>query len=502
MKSVQFSGHRVTLFGIAALAIVLFVFRDALPSLDVEKLLEDLSESLGAWTYLLVGGLAFLETGAFVGLVAPGEFTVILGGAVAGQGEISLPLILGITWFAAWAGDSVSFLIGHRLGRKFLVEHGPKLRIDEKRLRQVEAYFDRHGGKTILIGRFIGLVRALAPFIAGSSAMRYSAFLPYSILGTGIWATGLILVGYFASQSLDTVANIVGQGLFLFGCVVGVIVAVVLAYRHLREPENRAEIAARLEKRPALRPLVAAGRRLSPQARFLWKRLTPGELGLELTSLLAVFAVGLYVLVAYIWIVNGDPAPTGGDDTAMRLAENLRSGWLTDVSKALTELGASYVVLPLALIAAAMLATRRRWAELCVLVIGMAIIVVGTQWLKEAIERPRPSDPLTETEGHAFPSAHASYSVFYTWLGATIALRVTPGLTARTVAIAAGLTLTALVGLTRVYLNVHYLSDVSAGWGLGAAAFSGVAAVALVLAHIRQNGPPDGDPRHITARGR
>ena len=90
-------------------------------------MIEDLSKGLGSWTYLLVGALAFLETGAFVGLVAPGEFTVLLGGAVAGQGDISLPLIIAITWLSAFAGDSVSFLLGARLGRGFLVQHGRRV---------------------------------------------------------------------------------------------------------------------------------------------------------------------------------------------------------------------------------------------------------------------------------------------------------------------------------------------------------------------------------------
>ena len=94
--------------GIALLVVAFLVFRDALPEFDLEKIIEDLSAGLGSWTYLLVALLAFLETGAFVGLIAPGEFTVLLGGAVAGQGDISLPVILGITWLSAFCGDSVS----------------------------------------------------------------------------------------------------------------------------------------------------------------------------------------------------------------------------------------------------------------------------------------------------------------------------------------------------------------------------------------------------------
>lgn len=100
-----------------------------------------------------VGVLALLETGAFVGLVAPGETTVLVGGVVAGQGEIDLLLLIGIVWTSAVAGDFTSYVLGRRLGREFLVRHGPRLKITEARLHQVEEFFARHGGATILIGR-------------------------------------------------------------------------------------------------------------------------------------------------------------------------------------------------------------------------------------------------------------------------------------------------------------------------------------------------------------
>jgi membrane protein DedA with SNARE-associated domain/membrane-associated phospholipid phosphatase len=456
------------------------IFRDHLPEFDIEEIIKDLSENLGSWTYLLVGALAFLETGAFVGLVAPGEFTVILGGAVAGQGDISLPLILGITWAAAFAGDSVSFMLGARLGRVFLVRHGRRVGITEPRLRQVEGYFAKHGGKTILIGRFIGLVRALAPFIAGSSKMRYRAFAPYSILGTGIWATGLILAGYFASQSLDTVTKIVGRGLLAFGFAVGTIVAVVLAVRFLRVPENRRKLVDGMERRRPLRPLVALGRRLRPQARFLWKRVTPGGLGLELTTLLSVLAVGLYVLISYWSIVAGDPGPTPGDQTALDFANDIRVDWLDDIAEVVTQLGAGYVVLPLAVIAAGALAATRRWWELGVLVAGLVSTFVMVDLIKGWTERPRPPGGLVDVDGYSFPSGHAAYAVFYAWAAVTLAVRVVPGLTRGGLVIGAGIAVTALVGLSRAYLDVHWLSDVSGGWALGVSCFTAAAAIALV----------------------
>jgi undecaprenyl-diphosphatase len=472
---------------IAAAVIAFVVFRDSLPDFDLEEVIKDLSEGLGSWTYLLVAVLAFLETGAFVGLVAPGEFTVILGGAVAGQGDISLPVILTITWIAAFLGDTVSFTLGTRLGRGFLVKHGERVRINEERLRQVERYFKRHGGKTIVIGRFIGLVRALAPFIAGTSRMRYGAFAPYSILGTGLWATTFTLLGYFASQSLDEVANIVGRGLIYFGFFVGFVVALIMLVRHLRVPENRARIVREVDRRRPLRPLLALARRVKPQAVFLWRRLTPGEgVGLELTTLLAVAAVGTYVLIVYWSVIDADPGPTGLDRTVLDFVNEIRTAWLDDVARVATDLGSGAVVFPLVGIAAVGLAVARRWVELWVLVVGAAVIAVLPSEIKEMTDRPRPTAPLdAHGSSTSFPSGHAAQSMIYVWLAATIALRLVPGFTRRTLLIVAGIVVAALVGASRAYLRVHWMTDVWAGWGLGAAAFALAAALALVAVHIR-----------------
>ena len=102
-------------------------------------MIEDVAEALGPWTYALVAA-AFLETGAFVGLVAPGETIVIAGGVIAGQGEIQLLPLIGLVWACAVLGDTTSFYIGRRLGRRFLERHGPRFKITEERLEQVESY--------------------------------------------------------------------------------------------------------------------------------------------------------------------------------------------------------------------------------------------------------------------------------------------------------------------------------------------------------------------------
>jgi membrane-associated protein len=197
---------------------------------DLEGALTDLSDTLGVWTYALVATLAFLETGAFVGLIAPGETAIVLGGVVAAQGDVNIVAMVLIAWAAAATGDLASFMLGKRLGRRFLIARGPRLGVTAPRLERVEEFFDRHGAKAILAGRFIGIVRAVAPFLAGSSGMRLRAFLPWSLLGTAVWATAFTMVGYAFSNSFSAAAGVLTHG----ALGLAVLAAAVLALREYR----------------------------------------------------------------------------------------------------------------------------------------------------------------------------------------------------------------------------------------------------------------------------
>ena len=185
------------LLAVAAVALVV------LP--DPGSLLEGLADTLGAWTYVLVAGLAFLETGAFVGLIAPGETAIVLGGVVAASGGVSLPVVLSVAWVAAALGDAASFWLGRRLGRRFLAA---QRWLSAARVSQVERFYARYGAKAILLGRFIGLVRAVSPFLAGSSGLPWRAFLPWSLLGTLVWSAAFTLVGYAFSATFTSAAHV------------------------------------------------------------------------------------------------------------------------------------------------------------------------------------------------------------------------------------------------------------------------------------------------------
>jgi membrane protein DedA with SNARE-associated domain/membrane-associated phospholipid phosphatase len=498
------SGERKLLIGAAVVVLAIYASGVLSELPDPKEVIGDVAETLGAWTYAVVGVMAFLETGAFVGLVAPGETVVIAGGVIAGQGEIELIPLIGLVWVCAVLGDTTSFFIGRRLGRSFLERHGPRVKITHERLEQVEGYFDRHGGKTILIGRFIGLVRALAPFIAGASGLAYRRFLPYSVVGTGLWSTVFCVLGYIFWRSFDRVAHIAGQAIFGFGLTVAVIVGVVVAYR--RRHHIQAWLLAH-ERHPLVRPLFAIGRPVyrrvlmpiarvvAPEFRFLWGRITPGGLGLELTTTLAIGGVGLYVFALYVVVLSGDPGLTPFDQEFLDLSNDLSSAMLTDVAKAFTDLGALPTTATVVVITSIVLAARGRLTEVVVLVAGFIVIYAAVHITKGVIERPRPEDPLVDTTGSSFPSGHAAYAI--AWIAAALMFTRRLGL-ASAALVTGAVALAIAIGLSRIYLRAHLWSDVAGGWGLGVGVYGLLVAIAIVVDNMRHNG--EGRARETAAR--
>jgi undecaprenyl-diphosphatase len=481
------------LVGGVIVVVGLLVYGSGLvPFPDVKKLVEDAGNALGQWTYVVVGVMAFFETGAFVGLIAPGETFLIFGGVVAGQGTISLVALIAVVWTCAVLGDLASFYAGRRLGRTFLVKHGPRVSITEERLHTVEAFFDRHGGKAIFLGRFVGVVRAVNPFLAGSSGMPLKRFLPYDVIGAGAWATTLLVLGYVFWQSFDRVLHYAERGTLALGTTIVVLTGLLWLYRHFRVEENRHRAAARIDEqleRPALRPL---GRLLRPlwrwshrPRRFFWNRITPGDLGLELTTLLAFAAVGSFAFAADAITLRGKALVTG-DRHAFELADKVRGGTFDDIARVLTDLGSLPVVGAATLLAVIALVVGRRVIEAAALTGGLFLTWAVVHIAKAAVDRPRPTGSVVHTLGQSYPSAHAAYAV--AWIAIAVLLsRTAPGLARTTILVVAATVVAVVIAATRVYLRAHYLSDVVGGIGIAGAIFALCGMGGVIVAHVRHN---------------
>jgi membrane-associated phospholipid phosphatase len=339
--------------------------------------------------------------------------------------------------------------------------------------------------------------------------MQYRRFLPYSVVGTGIWGPGFCVLGYVFWRSFDQVTKIAGRATLVFTTLVAIGVGVWYAQRRLRHPEERARLAAWLARqgeRPLLRPVAAVVRPLwrhvvrptasfvAPRLRFVVDRLTPGALGLEFTTALAVASVGLYAFVAYTVTLAGNPSlMTPADSSLLDLADRTRMNGLVDVMKVYTDLGALPVVGAFVAISAVALAMRRRPVELAALVLGFLAVIVAVHATKAGVDRPRPADPLITTSGSSYPSFHAAYSTAYVAM-AVIAARVVPGVTRRALLVLGTVLLCASIGASRIYLRAHYWSDVAGGWGLGFGIFGLCAVIALVVLYMRETAPARTSP--------
>lgn len=182
--------------------------------------------------------MTFLETSAFVGLVVPGEVTLLIAGLLASQGILHLWGLAIAASVGAILGDSAGYWIGRYGGLKVLRRYGKYFFFKEKYLETTQQYFETHGGKTVLFGRFVGVVRAFGPMVAGISRMPYGKFLAYDIVGAILSTTLVLVLGFFFGESWRLISDLLGWGgAVAFGVIVAAAVGLAL-YRRRRR--NRA----------------------------------------------------------------------------------------------------------------------------------------------------------------------------------------------------------------------------------------------------------------------
>ncbi|WP_422773003.1 DedA family protein [Plantactinospora sp. WMMC1484] len=171
----------------------------------------DTLTALSGWAALLVvGALAFGESAAFVGLFLPGETALLLGGALAATGRVSLPAMVVVSTVGAIAGDSVGYEIGRWSGPP-LRRSRPGRWVGERRWTRAEQFVARHGPLAVLLGRWVGVLRTLVPALAGMNRMPYRRFLLFNAVGGAAWATTVVLVGYLAGASWRRLENHLGE---------------------------------------------------------------------------------------------------------------------------------------------------------------------------------------------------------------------------------------------------------------------------------------------------
>ena len=170
----------------------------------------ELARVSGPVALLLIAALVFGETALFLGFVIPGETAAVLGGVLASRGRVSLPLLVVVVVVAAVMGPLVGYEIGRHLGGRLIAAR--RMRPVAAGMDRAQGVLHRRGGLAVLLGRFVAVLRALMPAVAGTTRMRYRTFLIYNVLGGIIWGVGYCLLGYAAGSAYAAIERTVGTG--------------------------------------------------------------------------------------------------------------------------------------------------------------------------------------------------------------------------------------------------------------------------------------------------
>lgn len=192
--------------------------------------------------YIAIGGTVFAESGLLIGFFLPGDTLLFGAGILAAQGVFYLPLLIAIIVVSAIIGDNVGYSIGRRTGPR-LFNKKESILFRPEQLELAEKFYERHGGKTIIIARFVPVVRTFAPMVAGISKMPREKFMLYNIIGGTLWGGGVTLAGYFLGKQMPWLEHYITP--VIFG-IVSLSVAVSVGHL-LKEKRSRELIFQRIK---------------------------------------------------------------------------------------------------------------------------------------------------------------------------------------------------------------------------------------------------------------
>jgi undecaprenyl-diphosphatase len=430
-----------------------------------------IADLVASYGYLFLIVLVGIES---FGIPLPGETALVVAAALAAQGRLDIWLVIASAAAGAIIGDNAGYWLGRIGGIALVRRYGQKVGLDDAKLDRVHTFFERHGPKTVFIGRFIALLRSWAAAFAGVARMPYGTFTLYNALGGITWAGIFGALGYTFGRNLPKLERYVGQislALVLFATL-GVVV--VLAVRWFRDNGDRIGAVVggkwrQLASSPRFAGFRARHRRLWS---FVAARFARGEyLGLHLT-------IGFVVSIAALWVfgavtedvVHRDPLTAVDLQAAMWLRAHALP-MVDRIAMIVSATGSPAAMAVLAVVVAVMLAYRRSWIVLAGWIAAFAGGGALDLALKLVIHRPRPTGATTFLYGgsFSFPSGHAMGSLIgYGMLAYLLiarwpwARRHQAGVLIVTFVLVLG------IGLSRLYLGVHFLSDVIGGYAAGA----------------------------------
>jgi membrane-associated protein len=213
-----------------------------LPGIELSQFLHD----LGPMVYFLVPLIIFSETGLMIGFFLPGDSLLFTAGALAGLGIIDVNLFLLVTllFVAAVLGNSTGYLIGKHAGRRLFRRKDSRF-FKKEYLRLAEEFYEKHGGKAVMLAQFIPIIRTFNPIVTGISKMHYIRFITFNVIGAVIWTIGITLLGFFSFKAFGQLIDPEKIDLYLLPIIFLIVfISILPAIIHiLRDPKKRRAIA-------------------------------------------------------------------------------------------------------------------------------------------------------------------------------------------------------------------------------------------------------------------
>jgi membrane-associated protein len=203
----------------------------------------DLSEIIRQIGYIGIFAIVFAESGLLIGFFLPGDSLLFTAGFLASQGYLNVAILAVVCWIAAIGGDSAGYYIGKKTGKKIFNRENSRL-FNRDHLIKAEKFYEKHGGKTIILARFTPIIRTFAPIVAGAGNMNYSSFIFYNIAGGTLWVISMVFGGYFLGQIIPDVDK------YLLPIIVLIVLASVAPsiIHMLKEEEHRNTLKGHAKK--------------------------------------------------------------------------------------------------------------------------------------------------------------------------------------------------------------------------------------------------------------
>jgi membrane-associated protein len=223
---------------------------EAILHLDLIEILTTIFKVAGIG-YIIIFAIIFSESGLLIGIFFPGDSLLFTAGLLASRGVLNIWILVAITFIAAVSGDSVGYAFGHKVGRKLFKRENSRI-FKKENLLKAESFYERHGSKTIVLARFIPIIRTFAPIVAGVGKMKYRTFIVYNLAGGLLWSLSVPLIGYYLIKILpekyqDSVDKYLILIIFLI-IVVSAIPAFLEYIRSKRKKVNEQEPAVEEKK--------------------------------------------------------------------------------------------------------------------------------------------------------------------------------------------------------------------------------------------------------------